>query len=504
MKSEGSTGAAITARGSVDLPTEPTARPAHWPAKPRTAWTSPIVLKPADESTAAAERAAAQATAADERRRLAAIRKRPAKAATPPVQARPAARTTPAAPKPRPPRQAAPKPAPKPAPPPARRPGVLDPAEVEQLVEAGLARMTPAAPLDAQAVPRERAPRAVPAHRAEIVRLYTVELLDGRQISERLGMPYATVYSNLRAAGVQMRPPPRTPPRQPSRIDMDEARRLYAEGWTMTALGERYGVTHTRISQAFKAAGVETRPAVSSGAEAQKAAAQVRRADLAPQVRELFDAGVTYGQIAVRLDVSPTLVKRVITDLGLTRRQRLDGAEIVRLYVDERLGCETIAKRLGTVPQAVRYQLRKHGVQSRTLAETANRTDVDTVIEALAQLRAGEPVMVVAAALGIGATTVARIRDAAGIPARPSGARRRTRPGPADGDEDEGEPSPAPASRRALLDALLVERYGPAPARPASRRPPMARVAADPLPDTTVRRRVLLEAAAGASAEEAS
>lgn len=340
MKSEGNAGPAVAARGTVDLPTEPAARPAHWPTRPdRTAWTSPIRRVPEDEqaaeaaraATAAAERAAAKATAAEDARQLAALRN---------------------------------------------------------------------------------------------------------------------------------------------------------------------GVTHTAISQAFKAAGLSIAPRTSPAQQSHEAAL-ARREQLLPEIRRLFDEGLTHAAMAAALDVSEPYLKRILADLGLRRRQRLDGDEIVRLYVEERLGIERIARQLRTAQQAIRYHLLKRGVPIRGRHDTKRLADErpDLHARALEMLRAGEPAMTVAAALHVGASTVARWRDAAGIAARASGHRRDAQAA------DDGEPSPA-AARQALLDALLVERFGPRPPRPQSRRPPVARVAADPLPETARRRRALAEAD-DAHAEEA-
>lgn len=504
MKTYGNAGAVVVAQGAVDLPTEPAARPAHWPKRPdRTAWTSPIAAPaPVDQqaaaqaraTTAAAERAAVQAAAADTRAQHARLRRQQRQDA--PARPVPAARPKPGPRKPAAPRQAPSGPVENHAA--GRRPGVLDSDEVEQLVDAGLARMTPAVPLATPPAPQPKTPRRGPSARAEIARLYVDEGLDGQQIADRLGMPYGTVYSNLRAAGVQMRPGPKTPPRRTSKVDLDEATRLYAEGWTLTRLADRYGVTHVAVSHRLRKAGVPPRP-TSTGAYAHAAAVE-RRQDAGPAVRALFEEGLTYSQIAVRLDMSQTAVKRVLADLGLKRRQRLDPVEIVRLYVEEGIGIERIARRLQTSQQGVRYQLLKHGVQLRAQNVRPRLADErpDLVERALVMLRAGAPVMVVAATLHVGATTVTRWRDAAGIPARPTG-RRRTAEVPPDGvDQADKEPSPPPPpadERHTLLEVLLLERFGPTP---------FVRPVADPLPVTARRRRVLLEADERRTAEEAT
>jgi hypothetical protein len=51
--------------------------------------------------------------------------------------------------------------------------------------------------------------------------------------------------------------PPPLKPREPSAVDLTEAKRLKAAGWSFAKLGERYGVSRQRVEAALRMAAAD-------------------------------------------------------------------------------------------------------------------------------------------------------------------------------------------------------------------------------------------------------
>lgn len=448
MKAYGNVITGTVGAQSLDLPTTPAARPSHWPAKrDRTAWTSPIARSLDEAATRRAEQAATQAAVAearekDERER----RARHAKAA--PVKRAPAQRTTSKPVKER---------AARPQPPEQPRPGHLTPAEVAQLVDEGLA-----APVAAPATPP-----VAPAPAAK---------------------------------------PKATPKPQPRKIDDNEAVRLFTvEQRTVAEIARHFGCSHPAVVQRLRKAGVyTTRPARNTGdANGSHRAAVELRERVETDLRALWAEGLPIWAIAVRLNVSETLVKRMASEFDLPRRRKaLDPEQITRLYAEHR-SIERVAELLDTSSAAIRYQLGKAGVQLRAPGDNGARIPDDVRQAAVDAYRAGVSPVKIRHQYGLGETTLLRFIRDAGVTPRTNGQRGDL---PREADE---EASPAaPTTREQLLEALLLERFAPPPRKPSRtpRAPAQPLVPLDLLPDIARRRRVLLEATSGRRnhAEEAT
>jgi hypothetical protein len=70
------------------------------------------------------------------------------------------------------------------------------------------------------------------------------------QLAKRWGVHRTTIAEHLRRAGVAVRE------RGISAERLDEAIRLYAEGWSCQRLGERYDCNSETVRQRLKSAGV--------------------------------------------------------------------------------------------------------------------------------------------------------------------------------------------------------------------------------------------------------
>jgi transposase-like protein len=74
------------------------------------------------------------------------------------------------------------------------------------------------------------------------------------ELTGRFRVNRTTVMRHLDRAGVETRY------RRLTLEQIEEAARLYAEGWSLARLGERLGVSRGTVLNAFRKAGVKTRP----------------------------------------------------------------------------------------------------------------------------------------------------------------------------------------------------------------------------------------------------
>ena len=381
MKAEGSTGTAVTGTRSIDLPTEPVKRPAHWPervVRNRT-WTSPIAPPTDEAATRRAERDAADAAIREDRakataQRNAAHRKADSKPPTPQLQAA-AARGRAAANRP--------------------KAGHLQPDEVEQLVDAGLARMTPAEPIAAP----------MTAALAEHVTAYTDPSAIARLTKTERAVAAKTAALEEAAA---------------ARAERVKARLAALEQEAAQRAADAEAALQARI-EARDARNAEARRRVSQARAEQAARAAADRAAMADDLRRLYTAGDSLASIAATLGVSVAQVNRMRKEFGIDRRRpAIDREACVRLYAEHR-SLERVAELLGTVPSAVRYHLAKAGVQTRDPGDNGARTPDDVRSKAVAMYEAGIPPVQITTELGISDSTLKRIRDAAGLAANPPG-----------------------------------------------------------------------------------
>ena len=86
-----------------------------------------------------------------------------------------------------------------------------------------------------------------------LVAMYQVGATIG-ELAARFGVHRTTVTAHLVRAGMDRRRRGLGPQQ------VEEAARLYGEGWSLARLGERFGVSDGTVLNAFRKAGVETRP----------------------------------------------------------------------------------------------------------------------------------------------------------------------------------------------------------------------------------------------------
>lgn len=292
--------------------------------------------------------------------------------------------------------------------------------------------------------------------------------------------------------------PPFTPKPQPRKIDDDEAVRLFTvEQRTVADIAWHFGCSHPAVVQRLRKAGVyQPRPtkAAPENSGSHRAAVELR-GRIETELRTLWTEGLPIWAIAVRLNVSETLVKRLAKEFNLPRRRKsLDTDQVTALYAEHR-SIERVAELLGTSSAAIRYQLQRAGVTLRAPGDNGARIPDDVRQAAVDAYRAGVSPVKIRNQYAIGETTLLRWIQQAGVTRRTPGERgdRTAR------DDEEASPAAAITSRAQLLEALTLERFGPPPRRPRASppRPAERPVWLDPLPDIARRRRELLEALDG-------
>ncbi|MBX3266435.1 MAG: hypothetical protein KF831_06980 [Acidobacteria bacterium] len=90
--------------------------------------------------------------------------------------------------------------------------------------------------------------------------------------------------------------------------------------------------------------------------------------------------------------------------------------ELVRLYLDKGLSCREIAAHLGVSGQAVHYQLKKAGIELRSVGGVAKKLDVNKLRRLY--LTEKRPLRQIAAELGITTNTIYDHLERHGIPRR--------------------------------------------------------------------------------------
>lgn len=106
--------------------------------------------------------------------------------------------------------------------------------------------------------------------------------------------------------------------------------------------------------------------------------------------------------------------------MGTIKTKQLRGLinvqELVRLYSDESLSCRQIAARLGVSGQAVHYQIKKAGIELRSVGGVAKNLDVEKLRRLY--LTEKRPLRHIAAELGITTNTIYDHLERHGIPRR--------------------------------------------------------------------------------------
>lgn len=105
------------------------------------------------------------------------------------------------------------------------------------------------------------------------------------------------------------------------------------------------------------------------------------RVDEAEAIRLYVDEGLSLAECGRRLGVTNTGIRMALARNGITRRSktehlsRIDVAEAIRLYVDEGLSLDECGRRMGVTGTGVKVALARHGIPTRSLSEQSTRID---------------------------------------------------------------------------------------------------------------------------------
>lgn len=134
--------------------------------------------------------------------------------------------------------------------------------------------------------------------RGEIIRLYESGLsMDA--IAEKFGIGHETVRSVLAKAGIKSRK------RVLSDVEKAEIVRLYVEeGWSLEKIAKKFGITSGGVLYHLKSMGIDRRP-------------QRLSKEMEEKIVELRRQGKSIRDIVLDLDVSTSVVRRVLGDYGV-------------------------------------------------------------------------------------------------------------------------------------------------------------------------------------------
>ena len=202
--------------------------------------------------------------------------------------------------------------------------------------------------------------------------------------------------------------------------DEELLRELYkGRGLTDAEISKKLGCSPSCVTQWRDRLGIESDHAVDD------------RLDNQDNLKRLYkkEALTTY-EIADKFDCSEYSVRQRLKKFNIDRRSASsdyahdllsDSDELERLYVDERLSTIEIAERADTTPSAVRYWMRQHGIDSRTISE-ANAAFPDGDVEEIESLywEDGYSTREIADVFDTYSATVCRVMRRAGVERRDS------------------------------------------------------------------------------------
>jgi len=183
--------------------------------------------------------------------------------------------------------------------------------------------------------------------------------LSAGQMAARTGYSMAGVHKRLRRAGLAVKAPKLIE----DQADLDEVRRLYETGSSVTQIGKLFGHGEEWVTKRLLAGGVELRAARRGP----------RRALDPARVRRLIDEGCSVPQIAALTDRAPSTIYGLVRANGWSaqpppprpRVPALDATLVRRRYQQDRVSIVHIAAELRCSTDRVRAVLADQGVPIR-------------------------------------------------------------------------------------------------------------------------------------------
>jgi len=233
--------------------------------------------------------------------------------------------------------------------------------------------------------------------------------LSATQMADRTGYSKEGIYKRLRRAGLAVKA--RELVEDPA--DLDEVRRLYETGSTVTQIARLLGHGEDWVSKRLLTAGVQLRQGP-------------RRALDPARVRQLIDDGCSVPQIAARTDRAVSTIYELVRANGWSappppRRPMvapLDAPFVLRRYQQDRVSIVHIAAELRCSTDRVRAVLTDHGVPIRMPGRRDDQRPTPITAGQLQALYVEEDLTISAVAARLGCTDirVAAALERHGIP----------------------------------------------------------------------------------------
>jgi len=198
----------------------------------------------------------------------------------------------------------------------------------------------------------------------EIKRLYQEERWTTRALGEKYNVDKKTISDLLRREGVQMRTMSEAQQKITDHEAIDEIKRLYNQRWTTRALGEKYNVTADTISDLLEREGVKRR----TKSEAQKKITERKDID---EIKRLYDEGWTQDALGEKYNTSRHAIGDLLDREGVKRRTmseavrkkhglEIDDNKVVDLFFNSEWAIIQIARKFKTTSDTIRLILRKY------------------------------------------------------------------------------------------------------------------------------------------------
>ena len=184
-----------------------------------------------------------------------------------------------------------------------------------------------------------------------------------------------------------------------SAAEIDELRRLVADGWSDRQLADRFGCCVMTIYNRRREHGIDRAKRVPQDVDSE-------------ELRRLVDSGMTDAEIADRLGVSISAEKYYVLKYGCTRdvKHHITRDEMESL-VDDGLSDDEIAKRYGFTKSTVATYRQRYGI----LRKEQNLSTKTTDRELKAMLQDGDDDATIADAIGTSVRAVSEARRRLGV-----------------------------------------------------------------------------------------
>lgn len=187
--------------------------------------------------------------------------------------------------------------------------------------------------------------------------------MDYHEISNDMGMTYASVYGTARANNIEVVRRSKVEKRLP------EIKKLAEEGIGKSAIAEKLGLSYSSVANLMKRNGIEVvHPAKPERVSSEKRISNARMERLS-KVEEMFvKDGINAAEIARKFNVSREMIRQDLALLNITSRETSEAekakhAETIKELASEGLVVSQIVEKTGLTNSLVRSIAKAHGIE---------------------------------------------------------------------------------------------------------------------------------------------